>query len=1024
MVQVYTENGLMREFNLDKIVDSLLKETTLDEKTARRVAKKAAKALEKLEYTETTGSLVRALVVDALRHLGLNDAVKAYAPLTISLYDANSMDTGGEDHDNANQMACPETSHKAKADLISKKQALRMLPNDLAARHKVGDLHIHDADYFTTRPFCKSHDIRYFYRYGFIPDGSGMGASVAGPAKHAEVAILQAVKVLGTAQTLYAGGQGLLHFLTFVSPYLERKSYKEIKQLMQLLVYEVNQMLVARGGQPVFSSVNLTPGIPDVFKKARAVHAGAVSDRLYEEFEPKVRLAFKALLEVMDEGDYYGRPFPFPKLEVCIQKEFLDPETWEESYVHQGEIIPSYKELYQLAFNLAAKTGLPYFDNLLPEYRKADGTVACYQSLTADTLVSKMTDKGMEIVRIDTLSDNDILWTPYGAEKFDKMLVYETDREMIRLKLKGSKIVRCTPEHMFPTTSGRKRADELKLGDKLLVNTTLPSTTYMPTKLAYFLGLYTAEGNILIRGINTGGHRVQLSFGEKNLAYRASRLLEELFHVTPKVKYIRGNEYRVLVYNKKLCQHLLDDLRVGRTTKKVPDGIFTASEDAKWAFIQGLLQGDGHTEHFRSTIETVYPELAAGFSQLCASLGHHVTEMKVSTRKNIQLSINHGLRAFLSMQRGDFSGELEIKEITTERYIGKVYDPIDVENHDFCLGNGIVSGNCCSFSFEDDSETSTEFEDKLNFVNGAHFDLGGLQVVSLNLPRCAYKANHDTEKLWNEIRSLMEDAAKIFLLKREALRKVESRLSFALQHPGDAPAYTNLDGQVFEIGIVGLADMVEYHTGKKTIDSEEAREFAREIIAYMGLVSKGISYKHGIKTVVARTPAETCSQRFAVLDLLAGYEGEVMHGDKAYAREHLQETGNLPVYYSNGVAAWFGEYASIYKRIEAEDSLWPALEGGSISHIFLGETATDGEALMKFSLNLARTTNIGYFTYTKDFTQCELCRHIEGGIHSKCKNCGSEKVETYSRITGYISPTSRWNAGKSQELKDRTRFSV
>jgi ribonucleoside-triphosphate reductase len=412
----------------------------------------------------------------------------------------------------------------------------------------------------------------------------------------------------------------------------------------------------------------------------------------------------------MAEGDHNGRPFPFPKLEVCIQKEFLDPNTWEESYVDGGEVIPSYKELYQAAFDLAAKTGLPYFDNLLPEYRKADGTVACYQ--------------------------------------------------------------------------------------------------------------------------------------------------------------------------------------------------------------------------------------------------------------------------------------------------------------------------CCSFAFEDDSADTTEFTNKLNFVDGAHFDLGGIQVVSLNLPRCAYKADHDDAKLWDEIRNLMEDAAKIFLLKREMLRKVESRLSFALQHPGDAPPYTDLDGQVFEIGIVGLADMVEYHMGKKTIDSEEAREFARETIAYMGMVSKGISYKNGIKTVVARTPAETCSQRFAVLDILSGHPTTVIHGDKELAIRDIDHTGDLPVYYSNGVAAWFGEYASLYARIRAEDALWPALEGGSINHIYLGETQTNGKALMEFALKMARTTNIGYFTFTKEMTQCGDCHHIEGGIKPRCLNCGSEHVETYSRITGYISPISRWNQGKAQELKDRTRYSV
>lgn len=713
MVMIFTEDGMCREFNLQKIVDSLVKEADLDEKTAKKIARKVERALLKLNYEETTGSLVRSLAVDSLRYFEKDDAVRKYAPLTLALFDANRMDGSTGDNDNANQLASPETSAKKKSDTISKKQALRVIPQDLATRHRIGDLHIHDLEYFTTRPFCKSHDVRYFFRYGFIPDGSGLGASAAGPAKHATVAILQAVKVLGMAQTNYSGGQGLLHFLTFLSPYLEGMPYQEIKQLMQMMVYELNQMYVSRGGQAVFSSVNLTPGVPQIFKNSPAVYKGEVSKRVYGEFEREVRLAFKALLEVMSEGDIYGRPFPFPKLEVCLQKEFLD-EYWDEPAFIKGEDLPTYKGLYEAAFALSAKSGLCYFDNLLPAYRKADGTVACYQ--------------------------------------------------------------------------------------------------------------------------------------------------------------------------------------------------------------------------------------------------------------------------------------------------------------------------CCSFSFEDDSATETEFEDKLNFKGGAHFDLGGLQVVSLNLPRCAYKASHDTEILWSEIRTLMEAAAQIFITKRDMLRKVENRLSFALQRPLDiktgerGPVYTNLDTQVFEIGIVGLADAVEYHTGKKTINSPEAREFARELIAYMGMVSKGLSHKLGIKTAVSRTPAETTQQRFAVLDMLQGYPEEVIHGDKTYARAHIGETGDLPIYYSNGVSAWYGEKASIYERLKAENDLWATLEGGSINHIFLGEAQTNGKALMDFALCIARKTNIGYFTFTKDMTQCANCRQIEGGIHTTCKHCGSNEVESYSRITGYISPISRWNKSKQQELLDRVKF--
>ena len=69
-----------------------------------------------------------------------------------------------------------------------------------------------------------------------MPDGNGTKASVAGPAKRAEVAILHAVKALGSAQTNFAGGQGYYNFLTFIAPYMEGMAYDEIKQNMQMFV--------------------------------------------------------------------------------------------------------------------------------------------------------------------------------------------------------------------------------------------------------------------------------------------------------------------------------------------------------------------------------------------------------------------------------------------------------------------------------------------------------------------------------------------------------------------------------------------------------------------------------------------------------------------------------------------------------------------------------------------------------------------------------------------------------------------
>jgi len=42
--------------------------------------------------------------------------------------------------------------------------------------------------------------------------------------------------------------------------------YPRVKQLMQMFVFEMTQMMVARGGQVVFSSVQLSPGVPKLWQ--------------------------------------------------------------------------------------------------------------------------------------------------------------------------------------------------------------------------------------------------------------------------------------------------------------------------------------------------------------------------------------------------------------------------------------------------------------------------------------------------------------------------------------------------------------------------------------------------------------------------------------------------------------------------------------------------------------------------------------------------------------------------------------
>lgn len=394
MPKVRTTDGHMVDWDKNVVVEQLIKETVLSEQfynkpaitreQAKDIAKETEKRIRGMDLKFLSGPLVREIVNIVLLERGHVEWRNISTRVGTPVYDAYRIDigTGFEAKDNANLQENAETSHKKKADKISKEQYLLLLPPKLADLHLNGDIHIHDLEYLGTRAFCQDWDLRYFLYYGLMPDGSGTKASVAGPAMKAEVAVLHAVKALGSAQTNFAGGQGFYNFLTFMAPYFEGMKYPEIEQLMQMFIYEMTQMMVARGGQLVFSSVQLSPGVPKLWKDKPVVYKGRVWNgehaelRTYGEFEREVRLGFQAMMNVMMEGDYWGKPFNFPKPEISIEPDFMEED---ENFNRANPDILTYDELYTLSFDLAAKYGTPYFDNQLPAYRSAGEGISCYQ---------------------------------------------------------------------------------------------------------------------------------------------------------------------------------------------------------------------------------------------------------------------------------------------------------------------------------------------------------------------------------------------------------------------------------------------------------------------------------------------------------------------------------------------------------------------------------------------------------------------------------------------------------------------
>jgi ribonucleoside-triphosphate reductase len=726
MPMVRTTDGYLVPWDKTRIIEQLQRETQLAKimfgmeplsgLKAEKIANEVDRRIRLIKPKFVSGPMVREVANNVLLEWSEQEnmpELQIYRNILtrvgVPVPDAYEIDTGSgyEAKENANLQPNPETVHKKKADRLSKEQYLLLMDPTLATAHHQGDIHIHTLEYFGSRPFCQDWDLRYFLYYGLVPDGTGFRSSVAGPAKQPEVAILHSVKVLAAGQTNFSGGQGFMNYTMFLAPFMRGMEYSKVKQLAQMMFYELTQTYVTRGGQLVFSNIQLPMGVPKIWRDVPVVMRGKVGPDTYGNYEDEVQNFFRAITEVSLEGDFWGKPFNFPKNENYVSPEFFKPE---------------YDDLWMLVHEAVGKFGAPYFDNMLPAYRGYGNGISCYQ--------------------------------------------------------------------------------------------------------------------------------------------------------------------------------------------------------------------------------------------------------------------------------------------------------------------------CCAYQFANTPETDPHFNEKLFFEGGQHFSMGGWQVVSLNMPRIAYRANGDYDKLLEAAQENMRLSIDVFKTKRHWMDKAigNNMIPFATQQPRDpvtgqkAPPAVDFRELVNVIGVVGVNEMVQHFTGSQLHESDDAIRVAVRLLLDMEKYRKGLEMKHGFKLMLARTPAESTAQTFAISDLVSPkyrkHAEKVVKGDLEQSLALLKGQRDLPVYYSNGTHTYVGAHIPLGKKIDIEHKFFPILSGGNIFHAWLGEACSDPEALYKLTQRICRNSQIGYFSYTKDLTICSKCQSTNAGLLKSCPSCGSESVKWWSRITGYYTDVTGWNEGKRQELMDRYRVTI
>ncbi len=329
----------LRNWDRARIVDVLLQETKIDRGTAEIIGREVEDFIQNSKIKYVSAPLVREIVNAKLIERGLEEERRMHTRLGMPIHDVRQLILQ-QNKENANIPHGPEATNLTLAENIKKEFAfLDVFDQDIGDAHLAGDIHLHDLG-FIDRPYCSGQSLEYIKKFGLsLPNA----LSLAKPARHAEVLLAHMVKFAAALQSNFAGAIGWDAVNLFFAPYLIELDDRQVKQLAQMLIFEFSQQAVARGGQAIFSDINLYWEVPDHFEDVPAIGPGgeyvenpdsAMRDEkpylTYGDFKEQAQRFVKALFQVYLEGDGAGRPFFFPKPLVHITEKFFKTSGHEE----------------------------------------------------------------------------------------------------------------------------------------------------------------------------------------------------------------------------------------------------------------------------------------------------------------------------------------------------------------------------------------------------------------------------------------------------------------------------------------------------------------------------------------------------------------------------------------------------------------------------------------------------------------------------------------------------------------------
>lgn len=312
-----------------------------------------------------------------------------------------------------------------------------------------------------------------------------------------------------------------------------------------------------------------------------------------------------------------------------------------------------------------------------------------------------------------------------------------------------------------------------------------------------------------------------------------------------------------------------------------------------------------------------------------------------------------------------------------------------------------VRSMCCRLRLD-----LRELRKKSGGYFGSGESTGSIGVVTINMPRIAYLST-DKADFYARLDRLMDISARSLKVKRETVTK----LLEAGLYPYTKHYLGSFKNHFSTIGLVGMNEAcLNARWIKKDLTNKEAQEFTVEVLNHMRERLSDYQEAYGDLYNLEATPAESTAFRLAKHD-------KARYPDIVTA----SKDGDTP-FYTNSSHLPVGYTSDIFQALDIEDQFQTLYTSGTVFHAFLGQRLPNWESCMKLVRKIAENYKLPYYTMSPTYSICPDHGYLTGE-QWKCPHCGKE-TEVYSRITGYYRPVKNWNAGKTQEFKQRKTYEL